>query len=473
MISKITEIESAITAGKSGIAKKLVKTWLRTHSKTIDNKIQACEWLRRLGLYREAYLVIAPKSWNLTKASQDPETARQLLWTAFILRFHGANRYAVQIADRLSFHDSEKLSVLGGIYLTGLDYEKSLKAYRRAYELLPKKNLDSYFSRALICNLAYSLSSLGHHDEAVKVLSSIKIANDDEYWKCSVQIYLGEFHAKAGRFSTAKKILASATKFALQDEKSLLAEHLFLMQGYVEGALGNTDKSTDLFAKAFDLFYSPDSRAEYWLDCYYLQHRLGLADAEKQLTLFSYPDLSEGFRNRPKYVNAVSVWSPQSSLILFPERDEWIENGAYKLRMSQTLHLLAWLRASGKYGISMERLKPMLWPDELSSYVQLTNRIEKLLGRIKKDYGVTTKVEAGTVKITDSEINVSVEILRRSGLPHFLEKNPEFEIEQFAQFYGLGLTAARKSLDHEIELGHIELAKVGRKYQYRVLRASL
>ena len=415
-------------------------------------------------MYREAYLVIAPKTWNFIKARKQPEAARELLWTAFILGLHGANRHATKIADNLSFSDSKSLSVLGGIYFMDREDEKALHTYRKAQDLMPKDQQNSYLARALICNISQVLSYQGHHEEAIKLISSLKTHENDNFWRSSVLLYLAQFQAMTGKFTSARKSLQEAS--VLLTESSGLNEQYFKYQGYVEGALGNIEKSHDYFSKAFTLLYTPDSRAEYWLDCYYLEHRLGLANAEKQLALFSYPHLTEGFRKRPQFVDEVTVWSSNSSLILLPDRDEWIENGKHKIRMSRELKLLAWLCASGKHGVSVERLKSMLWPDDMTAYIQLGARIAQLLARLKKQFGVTTQVALGIVRITESQINVSVEILRRPSMPVFFEKNPEFETASFAEFYGLGLTAARIILDSEIKKQRLSLKKLGKKFVY-------
>ena len=421
-------------------------------------------------MYREAYLVIAPKTWNFTKAAKDPEVARQLLWTAYIISLHGDNGYAKQIADRLSFADPENLSVLGGVFQVAREYEKSLRTYRLAEKLLHKNKRDTFLARAITCNIAQILSYLNRFDEAIAQISSLKVSDGDEYWKCTVLLYLVQFNALKGEFILARRMVDEVSTILAKDEGSHLNEQLFKYWGYIEGALGNEQKSSEYFSKAFALLFTPDSRPEFWLDSYYLEFRVGLASAEKQLALFSYPGLGEGFRGRPKFVNAVSVWTANSDLILFPDRDEWIENGSPKIRMTRELRLLAWLRASGDFGIPVERLKAMLWPDEMTSFIQLNARISQLLSRLKREFGVTTKVDLGKVRITESKVRVSVEILRQASLPTFFEGHPDFEAGSFAKYYGLGLTAARRLLDQDVILGRLGYQKVGKKYVYSVRR---
>ena len=462
--SKIIEIEKAVAEHRTGVARRLIPRWLKANGKTLDNRIRACEWLRRLSMYREAYLVIAPKTWNFIKAGKDPQTARQLLWTAYILSLHGANRHATKIADRLSFNDSKSLSVLGGIYLLDREYAKAIHAYRLAQNGLPKSRENSYQARALVSNISQILSHQGHHEEAISLISSLKIPENDHFWKGWVLLYRAQFRAMAGEFTTARKNLREASDFL--DKSSGLKETFFKYQGYIEGALGNTESAIECFSKAFSLLYTPDSRAEFWLDCYYFEHRVGLANADKQLALFSYPHLNDGFRKRPKFVEEVTVWSPNSNLILMPDRDEWIENGKHKIKMSRELKLLSALRASGEFGISVERLKSILWPDDLTAFMQLNARIGQLLFRLKRQFGVTTKIDSGVVRITETKINISVEILRRPSMPVFFENNSEFEAGSFAEFYGLGLTAARSILDSEIKSQRLVVKKLNNKFHY-------
>ena len=476
--SKKNAIEAAVANRKIGTARKLIPKWLKENGKSLDNKIVVCNWFRRLGLFRDAYLVVSPKSWNLVKASREPETARQLLWTARIMSILGATDYAVRIVDRLTFSTPYELYILSEIYGHIGEYEKSAHFSKKALALLPDKPGNIRVAYSTLGGMAEALAALGKYDEAIKIMSKIKIYADMpefEVWHEYKLNALGRVYAKAGKFTEARKSFEGATGVTKIDERSFMAAMYCQWLGYAEGALGNIEKSKGLFKNAYEIFHLSGIRAEEWLECIYLEHLLGQADAPKQLALFSYPNphLFRIFRNTHRFSDGVSVWSANSRLMIFPERDEWIEDGQYKIGLSLELKLLAWLRASGEAGISIERLKPMLWPNEMSSFLQLDRRISQLLHRLKKTMQIVTKVESNIIRIIDGcEKQVSVEILHKPALPRFYEKNPTFEISDFAKYYDLSYTPAFFRLKRDVESGILTSKKQGKKNLFSVSKIN-
>ena len=115
----------------------------------------------------------------------------------------------------------------------------------------------------------------------------------------------------------------------------------------------------------------------------------------------------------------------------------------------------------------MERLKPILWPDEVAAFLQLDGRIAKLLQRLRAEYGIGLKVDAGRIRVDAGVIDgVAVETETNARPWSFVETRPTFEAGEFAEFYGLGRTIAFKRLSEAVEAGRLTKRTDGRRVLY-------
>ncbi len=463
------QIEQAVQKRHIKKSKALIQKWIKKKP-TLQNKIAACEWYKRLGLLKDAYKVIAPKQWNFIKAKADSETAKQFLWTARILNQMGAVRYAFLVVRNLCFDKPEDLRAEANIYLTTYDFKTANDRFAKAWENAIAKERKSYSSRLGLIGLADSFAGLKEYKQAIDCISSIQVAKNETLLKGILKQVHGEYKAQQGKYKSALKDLLEAEKYFPVEEQSADRAVLDKWIGFCLAKTGVVQKGKELFHKALHILKHSDFRPEAWLECYYLMNQVNLLSAEQKLVLYGYPDIPSHFRMREGMPKGFSLWHPDSKMTLMPFRDEWILNGKYQFKMSLSQKLLAYILMSGKDGISIERIKTILWPDDFSSFVQLGGRLERLLNRLRDEHRADCHTIDGKIKLVEKlKDNINVEVLNWKTVPTFYEKNKEFFPSDFADYYGLGYTRAHLTLKEEVRSGNLVESRVGKKAVFSVI----
>ena len=461
------EIESLVRQRRVGLARKAIRRWIKAHRGSLAARGQASDWFRRLSLFREAYLLIAPRTWNFRKAESDPEVALQFLWTARLLNLIGATSFALEIVRDLPLHKPEDLRVLANIYLSAYRFDDALRFFEQAWNRAGSAERSTYQARLGAVGICDALAGVGDLQRALSVLETVQTLPDETLLQGIILQARGEYLARQDDFAGASKALGLAVGMFSADDVSLDRGFLLKWQAFVLGAQGDLESARKIFNQALELLRKPDVRAEAWLECYRLMDRLGLLPIEERLVLYAYPGVPLEFWARSGSRPELCLRDFGARIHLLPGRGEWIDGGVPQIGMSRELHLVALLRAAGDAGISIERLKSLLWPDGLASFPQLQGRLAQLLNRAKSRYGILTRIENGSARIIDgSERNVGVELLRVPALPTFYESRESFDARSFAEFYGLGKSKAYEQLLADVERGVLTVHRYGARAEF-------
>ncbi len=441
------QIEALVRNRKSGLARKAITKYLRVEGSTLDNKIEACDWYRRLGFFREAFLMIAPKKWNLNKANQDHKISHHYIWIARLLNLMGATNYAVSIAKHLDGKTALEDRVLANIYLSAYEFDKSLLYFKRAWERASVSEKKSYPARLGVLGVSDSYSGLKQFDNAIQYASQIVVDKDEGLLQGIVLQALSEYHALKGDVKKARTIMNDALSYFSLDDISFDTAIILKWNAYILALEHKSKEALDMMEKSLSIMIQNKIKAEAWLECYYLLKRLDLLSYERVLLLYTYPGVSQNFYDDFVPKVAVSIYHSKASLIIFPQRQEWWFEDKKQIGLPKEVQLISYLVCASIMGISVERLKSLLWPDEVAAYLSLQDRLSFLLGKIKKKFKVVTKIEAGMVRIIDgTEKHISVECTKDKSPPTFFINRKEFKAYEFAEYYGLQKSMSAKLL---------------------------
>ncbi len=465
---KTAIIEELVRARKTKLATKEIHSFLKSEGTSFENKFIACEWYRRLGLLKEAYKVVAPRKWYFSKLKNDPKIARHYLWVARLLNLLGATKYAILICENLTGHSPEEWRVLGNIYLSAYMYDKSLQYFTMARDQASVSEKSSYQSRLAILGISDSLAGLKRFNEAIKVASTIQVKKEESRLSAIIEEAKSEYFAQKGEFQKAKKLLKNAFPEFTHEDHSTDRGFLLKWLAYVEAKLGNLSEAQNLFSEALQILQTPTLRAEAWLECYDLMFRCNLLSHENICQLYAFPGKPIEFQKREMYPTALTLYSRKSRIKIYMDRNEYeIDNKKY-YGLNKEIQLLGYLRMSFKSGISCERIKTLLWPDEIGSFLALQSRLNLLLNRIRTVFKVNANVINGLIVLAEDSINqISVEY----GFSQlsFFEKNTRFSSSEFADYYGLKKTASVQALNKLVDSSKVIVSPKEKSKKYSII----
>lgn len=467
----IDRIESAVRDRRLEEARKLLRLYLRQEKNRYPARTRAAEWLRRLGQFREAYLLMAPKLWNFSRANVDPELGESFLWAAYFLNLQGATEYAVQILEQIRPQTAAGYSRVATIQMSNGNGEAAIAAFTRYFEIIEGLGApETYAQRMLRISFADAYAAAGKFPDAFAALARVRPEPGETFLQGILHQATGEYHARNGNFPVALSEMEKARALFPVGEQTVDAAFLEKWFGYALASVGRTAEAKRAFAIAEEILAKPDHSPEMRLDLYYWMQRSGLLEAETAESLSAYPGLSRAFLGRPGIPWAEWVGRSTAPLRVYPARDEWVYDGRARLGVPLEVSLLAWVRRAGMLGVSVERLKPLLWPGEVASYLQLDTRLAKLLQRLRSEYDISLPIEAGVIRAPLAVLrDVAVENPRGPVSWTFLDAHPEFEAQAFADYYGLGRTIAFKRLSEALESGRISKSTAGRRVLYRAV----
>ncbi len=458
------QIETLVRERNIIAAKKMIKTWLRINGKTIPNKITAANWLRRMGLSRNAFILIEPRNWNFIKAKENDEIAKQYIWTAYILNLLGATRYAIKIIDKVTVRTADEFRIKGDVYLANYNYLKAKESYDEYFKRLNEKEKLTYIARISKINYADSLAGVSQFKEAINVIESIEYEKDELNLQSIIFQAKAEYLISLDKVDQALSSLNKAETILIVNNPTADQAFLYKWKAYVLAKKNNFEESEKLFTKAFQILVNPNYRPESWLECLYLQLELKVLNERLKLVLYSYPDLPFDFRNRKHMPACISIWNAKATITLLPFRNEIIRKGVYEWGIGIPLKLLSLLIAAGEFGVPVERLKTMLWPDELSSFMQLNNRLDQILHTLKKEWKISCKTEDNVVRISEGDISrFNVEIMHWKTQSTFYEKYPIFTSKNLMDYYGLKKSTLHDLIKSELNTGNIEILDDSKK----------
>lgn len=469
-------IEHLVRSRKTEAARKQIQRWLRQKRNTLSARIQACDWLKRLGLNREAYRLIAPKEWKFSEALKNPLYRTSLIWAARLLNLMGAPRYSLQILHQIPNPDPELLLTLGNLHLSQYQCEEAFLSYQRYFQKLDSTQQTSYTSRLTRVSFADSLNGIGKTAEALEMLRQIRTQADEALLKGIIHQARGEYFTHLKNWKQANEELQKAqTLIPIEDESS---DRAFLTKwlAYTEAHLETGSPQALMhFEQVLKRLQKPDQKPETWLDCFALMKKTNLLKSGDETTLYTYPGVPEEFYalrcERPSF--PIWIGEKDAPYVLYPAREEYRTKKGSHLGYPKEIELLELIRRAATHGLSLERAKSLLWPDEFAAFLQLDSRIAQLIKRLRTHWGFKITVDEHTIfgdrKLLES---VAIEYCGETPLklpPTFLLSHSEFSTKMLAQAYKMKKTTLFKAISRFEKSGWIKKQVKKRQVSYLVL----
>ena len=442
--------------------RRLLKT--RFHDDAV--LLQACDWYRRLGLYREGFRLLDISDALKGRHAAGSRTGRRLLWAARFLNLLGASHFAVQLVRTLRISSVEDHRIAGNVFLSNDEFADAL----RHFEAMLAHPLFAGDYTGRLAKIAYadSLCGLGRFQEAMALAEKTAQASPEPLLRGIALQAQGEYLARAGKFREALRVLKVAARHFPEGDETFDFAVLLKWQGDCHAKLGKTRQGKSELARAFMLMKTPGARAETWLGVLRLQEELGFISSSDGQSLRHYPAFSQrGPRGRRAF------GSSNAFLKIDLDRDEYSEAPKRYLGIPLELRCLALLALSMPWGIEAERLKALLWPESLWSYEQLDRRLEQLLWRVRTRYGMEVLVQAGALSLAQRSLK-RIQVWDGGGRlpPSFLaecsEERKLFTGGDLGDFYELSRTARSLYLDEWARSGWIQRSGKSPRFQYIV-----
>lgn len=463
---QLLEIEQAVLKRQSKVASQLIPQFL---SKFLEQKpallFRACDWYRRLGMFERALRLVQ---------SEPRPGSRHHLWSARLLNALGATAFARNELKLVKPRTAEDFRITGEIELVCFEPARALFNFERMREL--DSEPDRYLSRLSLLGLADALSGLKKFDEAAELAREVHDRSPEPLLRGIALQARGEYLARAAKFAKAGELLDAAEQLFPPGDKSPDVAVLLKWQGYVYVRLGRRREGAAKMRQAIELLRYPGIRFEAWLDILRLQHEVGLLSAPDRARLGVYPGLDEGFRAQ---LRPLAERSPVRAGDWFIDlnSDEIIWGGRRQLGVPLELRALAYLALSGEWGISMVRLKSLLWPDQASAFLQLEGRMHQLFRRLRLEHGVaiTLKDNLAIISKGDSAkfvIAGGTEGPSAAARPSFLIKRQSFTRLEHENYYGLSRPQSSAWIVRWLERGWVTREGSARSTSYRVAAES-
>ena len=134
----VEAIEELVRGRRKAKVISLIPAYLKKCGRDPEAVFQACDWYRRLGLFREGLRLLDLP----TILKPESGSRRRSYWAARLLNSLGATEFAVDLVNRFSPGNHEECRIAGNIYLSAFDSEKALPILLRMEEVDPTP--DSY-----------------------------------------------------------------------------------------------------------------------------------------------------------------------------------------------------------------------------------------------------------------------------------------------------------------------------------------
>lgn len=449
------EIETLVKDRRGVLAKSAISRYLKKLSFSLDSRVRASEWYRRLGWHREAYLLIAPSNWSVGTRRSDEPDGRRMLWCARFINLLGGTDLAINLCKRITCVTAEAHRILANIYLSAYIYDDAYFHFK-SFSVVDSSP-DSYISRMCAIGLCDSLAGLGKINEAIEELKKIKPSPSEHLLMGIILSAEGEYKCLAEEYKGALKALQLAERF-FPEETSPDHGILYKWLGLCHAKTGSIELGKEYFSKSLMILKSPQIRAEAYMETLLRMNDSDLRHDDPR-HLFAYPGISIGFKNRHKYVQQPFFLPAERKSVIFISvlRDEYKIGKQYHFGIPKEIELVELLKRSGDFGIGLVRLKSLMWPDEVGAFYQLDQRIYKLIKRLKSNYKIDVKVEDSIVKMAGkSREKICVEILPDIAASSFYKAHPSFTAKQFALYYGLSKSRAHVILNEQLDKKYIK-----------------
>lgn len=458
-------IEDAVRKRQIRRVHALLKPWLRRNRASFEAKCAAADWLRRIGSYREAYSLIAPSQWNFRKLASSAQGLRRLLWSARLLNAMGASRFAEHLLDRIEFSDPKDCKIAGLM-------ELSLYRYDRARDYLSKaikypQLFSDYEMKLLMLAIADVTARAADPHEALALTGSFSFSTGESLLQGIVLQARGEYFWRSGKNHEALQSLEKAALLLPQEDVSADRGFLYKWMGIVKSSLGRLEEGLVDLERAIDILRNPQFREEMWLECLAAKRQFGCANAIEERLVDAFPGLSSSF-HRVFQRRANSIGFPGGPLFFWLERDEYeTSTDRPTLGIPKELRLAAILRTSEGYGIGLERLKCILWPDDAAVFPYLESRLFQLARRLKTEHDIEVKVFKRRMHLEQIDaIGVRHDFTTSS--PRFFESFTTFTSADFSDYYRLSRSQTHAVLKKFVQNGKLAITRRDGRFLYRV-----
>jgi tetratricopeptide (TPR) repeat protein len=333
-----------------------------------------------------------------------------------------------------------------------------------------------YGSRLSRLSLADALSGQGHHDEAITFAREVH-EHSTEPLLCGIALQAqGEYHAQAGRFGEALALFELAQPLYPAGDQSPDFALLLKWRGYVHAHLGDRRKGTQLMDAAIKILRKPGIRFEAWLDILRLKYLVGILSKKEQTTLANYPGLAPGFKSQ--LTSLSTSFDPDvpipTHFFIDLASNEYFVRGQAHLGIPLELRALAYLRLTGEWGVSMVRLKGLLWKDQANAYLQLEGRLHQVFRILRVEHTIEVMLIQGLASLSpDSLSRVSVVSEQTvPGFPRFLRSRAEFTRAEHERHYRLSRAQSSVWIIEWERSGWITREGQGPATRYRVTLSS-
>ena len=460
------EIEVLVRGRRTALARRAIAAFLRKHRRDADAVLTACDWFRRLGLPAQGFRLVAPGLQLRKSGPLTLDESRMRLWAARFLNLMGAPELALPLLDRLELRTAEEFRVAGVIHLT--DYEPA--AALRCFDRMEALAADDwgYPMRLARLSRADALCALGRTEAALRLVAEIFARTSEPLLRAICRQAEGEFLARSGDWANAIGPLREAETLFPPGDRTADMGVLQKWLGYVHARAELGAKARSAFAQARAILESPKLRPEAWLEIRRLEAEAGLLTAEERVRLAYYPGVSPGFRRQlgpvPPFDFGVDAASAQLRIDL--AADEWREpSGRWRLGLPRELRLLGAVGVTGPWGLNTLKAKCLLWPGEVHSFLQLEDRLQQLLRRLRERWRMPIAVREGVIRLSPGA-QLSVRAGGESW-PHFLASAPRITPKSLGRYYGIGRTRAQSWLGRWCKEGREALPRCSKAHVVR------
>lgn len=438
----VSQIESLVRSRSRQKAQTAIARYLKAQKGAATATFQACDWYRRLALYKEGLTLVQPERRKaVSRVSSKSSQGKSKLWFARFLNLMGASEFALLTIERVEMHTAIDHRIAANVYLTNFEHEKAL----RHFQLMAKLEADpeSYSARLAMISFADALMGAGQASEAIAIAKGIHEKSPEPLLKGISLQALGEYHACSGQLEQALEMLERAKSFFPAGDQTPDFGMVLKWLGYVYVKTGKSEKGAALIEQAMALLNKPQYRPEGWLDVMRLRVNLGLASQGEALQLLHYPGTPKNFRALlPQATAHVFGDAKRARIKIHLASDEYELEGQRFLGLPLELRLLGLIGCTQSWGLNATRARCLLWATEPEAFLQHENRLHKLIARIRAQYNVDVQYENGLLRLSErAAMQVAIESSPDSKLaPLFLRERKEFTGGDVSQFYSISRT---------------------------------
>jgi tetratricopeptide (TPR) repeat protein len=443
-----------------------------TERKKISDEVrfQCCDWLRRLGFYKEGFSLALPSEPVRRAFSTRQSEGKRILWAARFLNLLGASEFAHTLLAQLELETEEDYRIAGSIQLAHFDFESARFCYERMFS--QTKNQSGYSLGLARISLADTYAGLKQFRKSHALIKDVLKEAKEPLLQGIARQAQGEYFARQFDFNRARKSLDLASELIPAGENSVDRALLLKWRGYTLGMLGDPHAGKVLLDQAEKIFLFLQVRPEAWIDVLRLKSEIGVIPRAEFLKLIHYPGLSLGYKSLlPPPCRMTYGQDDDSRLKIYPDSQEFTLNGDPHYGLSLEMKLLSMLVIAADWGLDALKAKSLLWSHDVYSYAQMDNRLNQLLLRLKREFSFDTSIRGKRIRIArpTNPLFQSIQItVGASTHPVFFESvRGSFTRRDVESFYRLEKTRSHSVISDWLDSGYIVGEGRARSIRYR------